>query len=461
MTPEALRAKLHEYRSAHDVAIVRELSGFLAIPKPGERQSQHPSQRGASPGHDDGARNRRAAARVAQRSAAGGVRGATRAGRDARRSCSTRTTTGSRSIRRSGPRRRGSRCCATRPPTPAGRSFRFRRAAGRSRANGGSTPARRATTRRRSSRCSPRIDALKAAGVRAVGQPQVLLRGRGGGRVGPPARAARAERRAAPRRRVAVRRRAGASVAPAADRLRRARRDRRRAHGVRPVARAAQRPLRQLGAESRSRCSRTSSRACATTTAGFSSRTSTTTSRRSRRPSAARIARHSGRSIPRCAPSCSSAPPRRSNAPLVERIMLPALNLRGIRGGNVGATASNTIPTEATGVDRLPSRAATDAGAHSRSSSKRTRGAQATSSIDHTPTAAERMAHARILKVTWEAGYPATRVVDGLAALARRDSRDAGRRSARRSSPCRRSAEACRCTRSSECCTRRSSCCRS
>ena len=32
MTPEALRAKLHEYRSAHDVAIVRELSGFLAIP---------------------------------------------------------------------------------------------------------------------------------------------------------------------------------------------------------------------------------------------------------------------------------------------------------------------------------------------------------------------------------------------------------------------------------------------
>ena len=32
MTPEALRAKLHEYRSAHDVAIVSELSRFLAIP---------------------------------------------------------------------------------------------------------------------------------------------------------------------------------------------------------------------------------------------------------------------------------------------------------------------------------------------------------------------------------------------------------------------------------------------
>jgi hypothetical protein len=30
--------------------------------------------------------------------------------------------------------------------------------------------------------------------------------------------------------------------------------------------------------------------------------------------------------------------------------------------------------------------------------------------MDHTPSAAERMAHAKILKVTWESGYPATRV---------------------------------------------------
>jgi acetylornithine deacetylase/succinyl-diaminopimelate desuccinylase-like protein len=30
--------------------------------------------------------------------------------------------------------------------------------------------------------------------------------------------------------------------------------------------------------------------------------------------------------------------------------------------------------------------------------------------VDHTPTPAERMAHERILKMTWEAGYPATRV---------------------------------------------------
>jgi acetylornithine deacetylase/succinyl-diaminopimelate desuccinylase-like protein len=30
--------------------------------------------------------------------------------------------------------------------------------------------------------------------------------------------------------------------------------------------------------------------------------------------------------------------------------------------------------------------------------------------VDHTPTAAERMAHARILKVSWESGYAPTRV---------------------------------------------------
>lgn len=35
------------------------------------------------------------------------------------------------------------------------------------------------------------------------------------------------------------------------------------------------------------------------------------------------------------------------NAPLGERIMLPALNIRGIRAGNVGSGASNAVPTSA------------------------------------------------------------------------------------------------------------------
>ena len=97
------------------------------------------------------------------------------------------------------------------------------------------------------------------------------------------------------------------------------------------------------------------------------------------------------------------------NASLVERIMQPALNLRGIRGGGVGATASNTIPTEATAsIDfrlvprQTPAHVKQLVEAHAR--------AQGYFVMDHTPTQAERMAHARILKVTWESGYPATRV---------------------------------------------------
>jgi acetylornithine deacetylase/succinyl-diaminopimelate desuccinylase-like protein len=98
-----------------------------------------------------------------------------------------------------------------------------------------------------------------------------------------------------------------------------------------------------------------------------------------------------------------------SNAPLVERIMLPALNLRGIRGGNVGATASNTIPTEATAsIDfRLVPKQTPE---HIRGLVEAHAKAQGFFVVDHTPTAAERTAHARILKMTWESGYPATRV---------------------------------------------------
>lgn len=96
-------------------------------------------------------------------------------------------------------------------------------------------------------------------------------------------------------------------------------------------------------------------------------------------------------------------------APLVERIMLPALNLRGIRGGNVGATASNTIPTEATASFdfRLVPRQTPE---HVRQLVEAHLKSQGYFIVDHTPTPAERMAHARVAKVTWEAGYPPTRV---------------------------------------------------
>ena len=97
-----------------------------------------------------------------------------------------------------------------------------------------------------------------------------------------------------------------------------------------------------------------------------------------------------------------------SNAPLMERIMLPALNLRGIRGGQVGATASNTINTEArASIDfrlvpnQTPEHVKQLVEAHAR--------AQGFWVTDHDPTPDERRAHGKILEMRWEAGYPATR----------------------------------------------------
>jgi acetylornithine deacetylase/succinyl-diaminopimelate desuccinylase-like protein len=118
------------------------------------------------------------------------------------------------------------------------------------------------------------------------------------------------------------------------------------------------------------------------------------------------------RSIPRVDSSLRAelqlAATEANDAPLMERIMLPALNLRGIRGGQVGATASNTINTEAhASIDfrlvpnQTPERVRSLVEAHARK-----QGFWITS---HDPTPDERRAHAKIVKVEWEAGYPATR----------------------------------------------------
>lgn len=98
-----------------------------------------------------------------------------------------------------------------------------------------------------------------------------------------------------------------------------------------------------------------------------------------------------------------------SDAALVERIMLPALNLRGIHGGAVGATAANAIPTEATAsIDfRLVPRQTPEHVRRLVETHIRDRGYTI---VQHTPTADERMHHPRIAKLTWEAGYPPTRV---------------------------------------------------
>lgn len=94
---------------------------------------------------------------------------------------------------------------------------------------------------------------------------------------------------------------------------------------------------------------------------------------------------------------------------LAERIMGPALNLRGFRGGGVGAGGSNTISTEArASIDfrlvpkQTPERIRALFEAHAKR--------QGYFVInDREPSGAERTAHAKIMRLDWESGYPATR----------------------------------------------------
>ena len=136
-------------------------------------------------------------------------------------------------------------------------------------------------------------------------------------------------------------------------------------------------------------------------------------------------------------------------ARLVERIMLPALNLRGLASGAVGATAANAIPTDARASidfrlvpDQTPARVRERFEAHLRARGFR----------DHARRADARRA----------AGDPAARPprvgrrlprrphLDGPAVLARAGAGRGRREPAGRWWRCRRSGAASRCTSSSE-----------
>jgi acetylornithine deacetylase/succinyl-diaminopimelate desuccinylase-like protein len=98
-----------------------------------------------------------------------------------------------------------------------------------------------------------------------------------------------------------------------------------------------------------------------------------------------------------------------NDAALLERIMLPALNVRGIEGGAVGARAANAVPTVArASIDfrlvprQTPERVRVLVEAHARA-----QGFFVIAGRD--PTADERRAHSRILRMDWEGGYPASR----------------------------------------------------
>jgi acetylornithine deacetylase/succinyl-diaminopimelate desuccinylase-like protein len=97
-----------------------------------------------------------------------------------------------------------------------------------------------------------------------------------------------------------------------------------------------------------------------------------------------------------------------NNAPLMDRLMLPALNVRGISGGGVGALGANAIATLArASIDfrlvprQTPANVRTLVEAHARK--------QGFFVVHRDPTPEERLAHARILKLEWEEGYPAQR----------------------------------------------------
>jgi acetylornithine deacetylase/succinyl-diaminopimelate desuccinylase-like protein len=95
-------------------------------------------------------------------------------------------------------------------------------------------------------------------------------------------------------------------------------------------------------------------------------------------------------------------------APLLDRILVPALNVRGLDGGPVGARAANAIPTQATASldirlvpDQSPARVRDLVEAHVRK--------QGYHVVHDEPTADERMRHARVARIQWERGYPGMR----------------------------------------------------
>jgi len=94
--------------------------------------------------------------------------------------------------------------------------------------------------------------------------------------------------------------------------------------------------------------------------------------------------------------------------PLNELLLQPALNIRGIESGHIGAKASNTIQTEASAsIDfRLVPNETPDS---IKPLVERHLVAQGYTIVRDTPDAATRDKHPKIVRVTWGAGYPPAR----------------------------------------------------
>jgi len=97
-----------------------------------------------------------------------------------------------------------------------------------------------------------------------------------------------------------------------------------------------------------------------------------------------------------------------AGALLAERIMLPALNVRGFQGGNVGALAANAIPTEArASIDfrLVPVQTPEEV----RALVERHAQAQGFYVVHDSVTLDFRRAHSKVLRMEWEGGYPGIR----------------------------------------------------
>ena len=93
---------------------------------------------------------------------------------------------------------------------------------------------------------------------------------------------------------------------------------------------------------------------------------------------------------------------------LTASIMRPALNIRGISSGAVGAAATNAIPTQADiSVDfrLVPSQTVQGV----RTEVERFLAAQGWTLVSNTPDLATRLAHPRLIRLAWSGGYPALR----------------------------------------------------
>ena len=93
---------------------------------------------------------------------------------------------------------------------------------------------------------------------------------------------------------------------------------------------------------------------------------------------------------------------------LTASTLRPALNVRGIRSGQVGTEAANAIPVDATvSIDFRLVPDQTPAGV--RASVEAFLKAKGWTIVSATPDAKARLAHPRLVRLTWEAGYPALR----------------------------------------------------